>query len=158
MSEYVIAAGFQERDRAGIVAMLREYEADIGISLDFQGFEAELAGLPGAYAPPAGGMVVARGTREGDLAGCVALRGVEGSPGLCEMKRLYVRPAARGSGLGRMLANAVIGEARRLGYRRMCLDTLPSLTSAQTLYRSLGFRHIGVAGSDPTVLLFELEL
>jgi ribosomal protein S18 acetylase RimI-like enzyme len=164
MTETVLVHGFEERDRQRIVALLREYETGTGVSLCFQGFEAELAGLPGDYAPPGGALVLARqaggeGLAEGEeLLGCVAVRPVPGSPDLCEMKRLYVRPVGRGSGLGRKLALAAIDQARRLGYRRICLDTLPSMASAQTLYRALGFRHTGVAASDPPVLLFEREL
>jgi ribosomal protein S18 acetylase RimI-like enzyme len=158
MAETVLARGFQERDRQRIVALLREYEAGIGISLCFQDFYAELAGLPGDYAPPKGAMVLARQAGGQELLGCVAVRPVPGSPELCEMKRLFVRPVGRGSGLGRKLALAAMTEARCLGYRRMCLDTLPSMAAAQALYRALGFRHTGVTTSDPAVLLFEREL
>ena len=152
-----IEIGFQERDRDEIVAMLREYEAGLGISLFFQEFEAEIAALPGAYAPPSGEIMVARG-QTGLPVGCVALRPVPGEPGSCEMKRLYVRPAARGTGLGRQLALAVMREARRLGYRRMVLDTLPWLREAQTLYHSLGFRQTGKTGTEPEILLFACDL
>ena len=158
MNRHVLARGFDEHDRERIVALLREYEADTGISLCFQNFAAELVGLPGDYAPPEGAMILAREPAGEELVGCVAVRPVGGSPELCEMKRLYVRPAARGSGLGRTLALAAMAEARRLGYRRMCLDTLPSMTAAQTLYRALGFRQTGIAQSDPPVLLFERGL
>jgi ribosomal protein S18 acetylase RimI-like enzyme len=158
MAEPVLACGFEERDRERIVALLREYEAGTGVSLCFQNFEAELAGLPGDYAPPRGALVLARPPGGSELLGCVALRPVPGSPDLCEMKRLYVRPAGRGSGLGRKLALAAMAQARQLGYRRICLDTLPSMTAAQALYGALGFRHTGVATSDPPVLLFERDL
>src|ERR1700674_5726146 len=158
MSEPVLALGFEERDREQIVALLREYEAGIGISLCFQDFDAELAGLPGDYAPPKGAMVLARQAGGQELLGCVALRPVPGALDLCEMKRLFVHSAGRGCGLGRKLALAAMMEARRLGYRRMCLDTLPSMTAAQALYRALGFRHTGITKSDPAVLLFEREL
>lgn len=150
--------GFAERDRQAIVALLREYEAGIGISLCFQDFAAELAGLPGDYAPPGGQMVLARRRAGEEVLGCVAIRPVAGTPQLCEMKRLYVRRAGRGTGLGRRLALAAMDEARRLHYARMCLDTLPSMAAARALYRDLGFRQTGVATSEPAVLLFERTL
>jgi len=158
MSEVVLEYGFSERDRKRIGDLLREYEAGTGVSLCFQGFDAEVAGLPGNYAPPRGTMLLARQAGGEELLGCVALRPVPDSPDLCEMKRLYVRPGERGSGLGRTLALAVMAEACRLGYRRICLDTLPSMTAAQALYRALGFRHIGVTATKPCVLLFERAL
>jgi ribosomal protein S18 acetylase RimI-like enzyme len=154
----LLACGFEERDRERVVALLREYEAGTGISLCFQSFEEELAGLPGAYAPPGGAMLLARQDGGEELLGCVAVRPVPGAPEACEMKRLYVRPEGRGSGLGRQLALAAMAEARRLGYRRICLDTLPSMTSAQALYRDLGFHHTGVSATEPAVLLFERVL
>ena len=158
MTNISIETGFREGDRAEIVAMLREYEAGLGISLFFQEFEAEIAALPGAYAPPAGAMLVARDPATRSLVGCVALRPVTGEPEASEMKRLFVRPAARGTGLGRRLAVAVMEEARRLGYRRVVLDTLPWLAEAQALYASLGFRQTGAIGRDPEILLFGYEL
>jgi ribosomal protein S18 acetylase RimI-like enzyme len=158
MLEIRLERGFREQDRQAIVALLREYEAGIGISLCFQNFAAELAGLPGDYAPPGGEMVLARRRDGEELLGCVAVRRVAEVYGLCEMKRLYVRPSGRGSGLGRRLALAAMDEARRLGYQRMCLDTLPSMTAAQALYRDLGFRQTGTSKSEPAVLLFEHEL
>jgi ribosomal protein S18 acetylase RimI-like enzyme len=158
MTGHALACGFAERDRERLVALLREYEAGIGISLCFQGFAAELAQLPGDYAEPEGRLILAREPGGEELVGCVALRPVAGKPDHCEMKRLYVRQRARGSGLGRTLALAAIAEARRIGYTRMCLDTLPSMTAAQALYRSLGFRQTGVGDSKPPVLLFEREL
>jgi ribosomal protein S18 acetylase RimI-like enzyme len=158
MTTHMIERGFKEGDRAEIVAILREYWAALNVPLCFQGFDAEMAGLPGAYAPPGGEMIIARDHAGGGLVGCVALRPVPDTPDMCEMKRLYVRPAARGTGLGRTLALAVMAEGRRLGYRRMVLDTLPSLTAAQALYRSLGFRQTGVGTGDPAVVLFECDL
>ena len=145
MAEPVLACGFEERDRERIVALLREYEAGIGISLCFQNFDAELAGLPGDYAPPKGLMVLARRRAGRSCWGAWRCGRCRARPDLCEMKRLFVRSAGRGSGLGRKLALAAMAEARRLGYARMCLDTLPSMTAAQALYRALGFRHTGVA-------------
>jgi ribosomal protein S18 acetylase RimI-like enzyme len=156
--EPTLTRGFAEPDRAAVVALLREYETATGVSLCFQNFAAELAGLPGDYAAPGGELILARVPGTGELVGCVAVRGVPGTPHLCEMKRLYVRAAARGTGLGRRLALAAMAEGRRLGYARMCLDTLPSMTAAQALYRALGFRHTGVTTSEPAVLLFEREL
>src|SRR5262245_29610121 len=158
MSEPVMIRGFEERDRERIVALLREYEAGIGVSLCFQNFEAEIAGLPGDYAPPGGAMILAREASGPEMLGCVAVRPVPGARGLCEMKRLFVRSAGRGGGLGRALAVAAMAEGRRLGYQRMGLDTLPSMTAAQALYRSLGFRHTGISNSEPAVLLFERGL
>lgn len=127
-------------DLADTAALFRAYEASLDTNLCFQGFEAELAGLPGAYAPPFGELFIARGG-DGSAVGCVALRPVE-PKGTCEMKRLYVAPAGRGSGLGRALMEAVIREARDIGYREMRLDTLPSMTVAQSMYRAAGFRLI----------------
>jgi ribosomal protein S18 acetylase RimI-like enzyme len=158
MAEAVLARGFEERDRERIVALMREYEAGIGVSLCFQNFDAEVAGLPGDYAPPKGALLLARQADGPELLGCVAVRAVPGSPELCEMKRLFVSPIGRGSGLGRKLVVAAMTEARRLGYLRMCLDTLPSMMAAQALYRALGFRHTGVTKSEPAVLLFERVL
>jgi ribosomal protein S18 acetylase RimI-like enzyme len=158
MMQFHTEHGFDETQRSAIAALLREYEAGIGISLCFQDFDAEVANLPGDYAPPKGQMLLLRDTRDGTLAGCVALRPIAGVQELCEMKRLYLRPQARGHGLGRHLALAALAEARRLGYRRICLDTLPTMQEAQALYLSLGFALIGVSASEPRVLLFERDL
>ena len=116
-----------------------EYGESLGFSLCFQGFDEELATLPGKYAPP-GGVILLAKEREG-AAGCVALRPAE-QAGACEMKRLFVRNAYRGRRLGRALAERVIAEARALGHRRMVLDTLDTMTPALHLYRSLGFREV----------------
>ena len=119
--------------------IFREYQASLGIDLDFQGFEEELASLPGKYAPPRGRLYLAFFSEK--LAGCVALRPLGGDN--CEMKRLYVRPEFRGRKLGRLLAEKVITEARKEEYAEMYLDTLPAMLAAQAMYRSLGFRLTG---------------
>jgi GNAT superfamily N-acetyltransferase len=116
-------------------ALLRAYAASLPFELDFQDFDRELAGLPGAYAPPRGALLVARS--DGAASGCVALRPLAGD--ICEMKRLFVLPSARGTGLGRRLATAIVAEARRLGYAQMRLDTTPGMETAQALYEELGF-------------------
>jgi GNAT superfamily N-acetyltransferase len=137
-------------------ALLREYEAELGVDLSFQGFASELDGLPGEYGPPRGRLLLVR--CDGAVAGCVALRPL--SADACEMKRLFVRPAYRASGAGRLLTERVIAEARTLGYHRMCLDTLPSMGKAQRLYERLGFRDIAPYRHNPIegTRFLELEL
>jgi GNAT superfamily N-acetyltransferase len=126
-------------------ALFLEYQRSLGVSLCFQGFDAELAGLPGDYAPPRGRLILARdGAR---AAGCVALRPQGERDG--ELKRLYVRPEFRGTGLGRTLALRAIDAARALGYRRLVLDTLPMMVEAQRLYALLGFAEIGPYTHNP---------
>ncbi len=143
------------------IAQLRElfleYAASLGFSLCFQNFDQELAGLPGDYAPPEGRLLLAE--YEGQLAGCVALHKLD--PGICEMKRLYLRPPFRGKGLGRALADHLIAEARQIGYRHMRLDTVgPVMKDAVAMYRTMGFREIAPYRPNPMAgtLYMELDL
>ncbi|MCW5771232.1 MAG: GNAT family N-acetyltransferase [Rhodospirillaceae bacterium] len=136
-----------EEDFAAASRLFREYQISLGVDLAFQGFEEELAGLPGKYAAPRGAILLARAGRAN--AGVVALRPLADDATSCEMKRLYVRPLFRAAKLGRRLAEAVIAEARRLGYRRIVLDTLAEMNAAQALYRALGFIEIDAYYSNP---------
>ena len=132
-----------------------EYADSLGFSLFFQGFEDELKNLPGAYSPPAGRLVLAR--QNGIPAGCVALRPLESH--ICEMKRLYVRPDYRGKGVGRMLVDRIIAEARLIGYGRMRLDTIAStMKDAIALYRRRGFNEIPAYRDNPIAGALYLEL
>ena len=133
-----------------------EYAAAIGVDLEYQGFAAELAALPSPYVPPQGALLIAK--INGDTAGCAALRRLDGQTG--EMKRLYVRPAFRSWGLGKHLIGEVIQTARRAGYSALRLDTLPSMTAAQALYRALGFVEIAACNDRhlPGTRFYELKL
>jgi putative acetyltransferase len=115
--------------------LVREYAASLNVNLDFQNFDYELLHFETEYAAPAGTFLLAR--NDDEFLGCGALRRFSVSD--CEMKRLYVRPTGRNLGLGRKIASALITEAKALGYARMLLDTLPTMQSAQLLYKSLGF-------------------
>lgn len=131
-----------ETARALLLAYAGWLEQEQGVSLAFQDIAGEIAGWPGRYAPPRGALLLARPAR-----GMVAIRPFDARS--CEIKRLYVAPAARGSGLGAQLASAALAEARRLGYRRAVLDTLPFMTGAQRIYAALGFREIAPHHPDP---------
>lgn len=127
-------------DLPALAQLFRAYAASLPIDLGYQGFDGELASLPGKYAPPSGALLIARDAN-GEALGCVAMRPLE-TPGICEMKRLYVAPEGRGRGLGKALALAIIDAARAAGHSEMLLDTLPTMHDAQALYRALGFREI----------------
>jgi len=134
-----------------------EYAQSLGFSLCFQNFDQELANLPGDYCPPDGRLLLAE--YDGKLAGCAALHKLE--DGICEMKRLYLRPQFRGKGLGRALAERIISEARQIGYRSMRLDTVESaMRDAVAMYRKIGFRQIAPYCSNPipSALYMELQL
>src|SRR5258708_2699696 len=134
-------------DIAQAAALFRDYADALDVDLCFQGFDEELAALPGKYAPPAGELLLARGA-DGAALGCVALRPLD-APDICEMKRLYVRDAARGRGLGQALVAAIIAAAEARGYAEMRLDSLPSMTAALALYRRFGFAEIAASSFNP---------
>ena len=144
-------------DLNAVIALFYAYADFLGVDLTYQKFEAEMAAMPGYYAPPKGELLLAR-SADGTAMGCVGLRPLE--DGVCEMKRLYVTPEARGLKLGQALADAVVAEARRIGYGEMRLDTLPKLKAAIALYRAMGFRPIAAYYDTPIVgtLFFSLKL
>lgn len=161
VSAVVKGLAFVQAETPAQVAQARElfleYAQSLGFSLCFQNFDKELAGLPGEYAQPEGRLLLAE--YEGQVAGCVALHKLE--PGICEMKRLYLRPQFRGKRLGLALANQIIAEARRIGYRRMRLDTVePVMRDAVIMYRRLGFQEIAPYCVNPIdgALYMELAL
>jgi ribosomal protein S18 acetylase RimI-like enzyme len=157
MSGLTIVAAASQEQLAQVRELFLEYAGSLGFSLCFQSFDQELAGLPGDYAPPQGRLLLAK--YDGQLAGCVALHQIE--DGICEMKRLYVRPQARGKRLGRALADYLIAEARQIGYRKMRLDTVePVMKEAVAMYRRLGFREIPPYRENPIAgaLYMELDL
>lgn len=137
--------------------LFEEYAAWVEVSLCFQGFDKELANLPGDYVPPRGRLLLA--ITDDEVAGCIALRPL--TEEICEMKRLFVRPQMRGKGFGRQLAEALISEARAIGYKKMRLDTLPDrMARAIEMYRALGFREIESYHQTPygNVIFMELSL
>jgi GNAT superfamily N-acetyltransferase len=135
------------RDVAQARALFEEYAAGLGVDLCFQDFAGELASLPGAYAPPRGRLLLAG--PPGQPVGCIALRPLGDASDVGEVKRLYVRPEARGTGLGRRLVEAVLAEARAIGYRELKLDTLATMVAARALYEALGFRECGAYYRNP---------
>ena len=143
------------QDIEEVRTLFGEYSRLVSEALCFQNFDQELEALPGSYAPPEGALLIARDGEK--AAGCVALRRLADGSG--EMKRMYVRDAYRGSGLGRRLALAIIDEARKRKYGRVVLDTLPKLAPAIALYRDLGFRETGpyLASPTPGAICFELK-
>ena len=145
MKSAVLRRAASEAEIETVRTLFREYEKSLGISLCFQNFAEEVAGLPGDYAPPDGRLLIAFVGRR--PAGCVALRKI--GEGVAEMKRLYVRLRFRGMKLGRQLTEAVLEEARSIGYRAVRLDTLPSMREAQTLYLSMGFTDIPPYNDHP---------
>ncbi len=138
MAPATIGPARSAADLAAVAGLFRAYAATLPFDLGFQDFETELATLPGKYAPPLGALIHAR--NEAGPAGCVAMRPL--GDGICEMKRLYVAEAARGTGLGRALVASVLAAAVRAGHREMRLDTLPSMPGALALYRAAGFEVI----------------
>jgi ribosomal protein S18 acetylase RimI-like enzyme len=152
MNRIIRAETAEELEQA--LNLFEKYASSLEFSLDFQDFEEELANFPGVYEAPRGCILLA--INEGQYAGCVALRELD--TGICEMKRLYVLPNFQRLGLGRVLAEAILDEARRLGYDRMRLDTVPSMKAATTLYESLGFKEIPPYCHNPIKDALYMEL
>jgi ribosomal protein S18 acetylase RimI-like enzyme len=147
---------YTQEDIPEVRTLFLEYQKSLGIDLCFQSFDEELKHLPGDYALPDGRLLIAMD--EERIAGCVALRRISNS--VCEMKRLYLRPEFRGKGIGRMLAIAILDEARGIGYATMRLDTLPVMTEAIALYQSLGFKQIDPYRFNPVegAMFMEMDL
>jgi len=152
----VIRRAATAEDYAVAKALFREYQRAIAVDLCFQSFEQELETLAEMYGPPKGALFLATRSTDGEPVGCVGLRQLE--PGICEMKRLYVRADVRGHHLGRKLVDVLLTEARRLGYTRMRLDTLAWMMAARALYASLGFVRIPPYNEHPVEGTEFLEL
>lgn len=154
--EKFVITSVRSGDMDEVRKLFREYEAFLGVDLCFQDFEQELADLPGKYTPPSGALLLARTTDR--IAGCVALRELE--QGACEMKRLFVRPEYRGTGLGRRLAERIVEDAKLIGYLRMKLDTFEFLEGAVHIYKQMGFYKTGSYYDNPhdEVQYWELDL
>ncbi len=143
-------------EQIGIVRdLFVEYQQWLNFSLCFQGFDKELAELPGKYAPPLGRLYLAE--CDGAVAGCIALRPME-EPGICEMKRLYVRDEFRGRGIGKYLTKTILSDAKEIGYTAMRLDTLERMETARSLYRNLGFNTIPAYYHNPLDEVVYMEL
>ena len=144
------------QDLEHIRTLFKEYADSLGFDLDFQDFQAELERLPGDYTRPGGCLLLAK--QGSEIIGCVALRKIDHNT--CEMKRLYVRPHCRGKGTGRALSQKIIDEARTIGYKKMRLDTIPTMKRANVLYRSFGFKKIKPYRYNPIkgALFMELDL
>jgi ribosomal protein S18 acetylase RimI-like enzyme len=154
-AELQIRQAESSSDIALIRELFLEYAQSLGFSLCFQSFDQELAGLPGDYAPPEGRLLLL--LRQNDPAGCVALHKIDAE--ICEMKRLYVRPRFRGLGLGKILADQIIADARKIGYKRLRLDTVePMMRTAVAMYRNLGFREIAPYRENPIEGALYMEL
>jgi ribosomal protein S18 acetylase RimI-like enzyme len=145
-----------DEDLQAVKRLFIEYADSLGFDLCFQHFEEELANLPGDYAPPSGCLLLAR--HNGQAAGCIALRKL--SDNISEMKRLYVKPQMRGLKIGRKLVEAVIAEARKIGYTHIRADTIPSMKQARALYVSIGFKEIKPYCRNPIegAIFIELKL
>ncbi|KEQ72704.1 acetyltransferase [Aureobasidium namibiae CBS 147.97] len=156
---FLIQPATNPEDLADVASLFEAYAKSLNIDLSFQDFTTELSKLPGRYGPPSGTLLLARHKDTNKAIGCIGLRSLD-TDGVCEIKRLYVAPAGRGSGLGKALVEQVIEEAKRIGYRFMRLDTLGSMREAQGLYERLGFVEIKAYYDTPiegTVFL-ELDL